>query len=526
MFTGFVQIRFNTTKETRGQPKNGQLNLIKINENKCLIDGKLYRRLIANQGIGGKHFLLKDFIFRFSIALMKRSALVASIIIFLFFLFFNGLQVYLIKERIAASKTRFGAAVSGALMFSISEYIKLKAIDSSAKPTSAWVTYARNRIAVTRIDSQTVKMSVPSSYLVTDTVESDFVDNILNVEAFKSIDLPSFEKLFQTALRSRKIQAAYRLDTLVVTDIRRQRQNIPGRVEQKKQKGYFFSSGPMRMPYNSNVMVLVQVKKDPAFIKKDLLWPLLAFALILLIGNTLLVFVYKTIRKQKRINELKTDFINNITHEMKTPITIASAGLEALEHHVTPTERTNFYVHTSKKQLHLLNDFVERILDAAVQDIPDFTLKKEKIDLRALFDELIQSHSVLQGKRVNFQLTRETPVYIHGDRLHLETAFQNIIDNAIKYSNGTVDIHIDIVENSRDSTIKIRDNGMGIPPQYIKNIFEKFFRVPQGDAQSIKGFGLGLYYVSSIIKKHSGNITVQSKLQSGTEFIITLPKYP
>jgi two-component system phosphate regulon sensor histidine kinase PhoR len=88
-----------------------------------------------------------------------------------------------------------------------------------------------------------------------------------------------------------------------------------------------------------------------------------------------------------------------------------------------------------------------------------------------------------------------------------------------------VDIHIDIAENSRDSTIKIRDNGIGIPPQFIKNIFEKFFRVPQGDAQSIKGFGLGLYYVSSIVKKHSGNITVHSKWGSGTEFIITLPKY-
>jgi signal transduction histidine kinase len=280
------------------------------------------------------------------------------------------------------------------------------------------------------------------------------------------------------------------------------------------------------MPYNSNIFIFAQVKKDPAFIKNDLVWPLLAFALILLIGNTALVFVYKTIRKQKRINEIKTDFINNMTHEMKTPITIALAGLEAMEHHVPPTERTNFYLHTSKRQLQLLNDFVERILDAAVQDISDFTLKKDKIDLHALFRELIQSHSVLQEKPISFQLTGEGPVFIHGDRLHLETAFHNIIDNAIKYSSGSVDIRIDIVENSRDSTIRISDNGMGIPPQYIKNIFEKFFRVPQGDAQSIKGFGLGLYYVSSIVKKHSGHISAHSKPQSGTEFIITLPKNP
>jgi signal transduction histidine kinase len=252
---------------------------------------------------------------------------------------------------------------------------------------------------------------------------------------------------------------------------------------------------------------------------------MLGFFFILLISNTALVIVYRTIRRQKRINEVKTDFINNITHEMKTPITIASAGLDALEHHVSPTERTNFYLHTSKRQLRLLNDFVERILDAAVPDSPDFILKKERIDLNALFGELIQSHSVLPGKPVSFKLSGNGPVFINGDRLHLETAFYNIIDNAIKYSNGSVKIDIDIGENNRDSVIKIRDNGLGIPQQYIKNIFEKFFRVPQGDAQSIKGFGLGLYYVNNIIKKHSGSITVHSEKETGTEFIITLPKH-
>jgi signal transduction histidine kinase len=167
---------------------------------------------------------------------------------------------------------------------------------------------------------------------------------------------------------------------------------------------------------------------------------------------------------------------------------------------------------------------VERIVEAAVQDVSDFTLKKEQIDLHALFGELVESHSLLKGKLVSFQLNGKGSALINGDRLHLQTAFQNIIDNAVKYSNESVDIYIDILENSRDYTIKIRDNGKGIPQQFIKNIFEKFFRVPQGDAQSVKGFGLGLYYVSNIIKKHSGTIAVNSKWQSGTEFIITLPK--
>ncbi len=452
---------------------------------------------------------------------MKLSAGVAYLFIFLFFLFFNGLQAYLISERISEAKNKFNFTFSGAVMSALSDYHKLRSIDSASMPNHGRIGYSVKKIDVKRLDSQSVTLSSSSSLLM-DTVEAAVIESIVNSPAFRSTDMTLFDRLFKKALLSKKVNATYRLDTIMMGR-KFNRQLIPQRWEQKKRKEYY-STFPVRLPYSSPSFVFVNYKYDPAFFKNELLWPLVAFGFILLIGNAALVFVYRTIRKQKRINELKTDFINNITHEMKTPITIASAGLEALEHHVSPTERTNFYLHTSIKQLHLLNEFVERILEAAVQDISDFILKKEKIDLHALLGEIIQSHSLIKGKQTRFQLIAEGPVFIHGDRLHLQTAFHNIIDNAIKYSNESVDISINIVENSRDITIKISDNGMGIPPQFIKNIFEKFFRVPQGDAQSIKGFGLGLHYVNSIVKKHSGNISVLSKLQSGTEFIITLPK--
>jgi two-component system, OmpR family, phosphate regulon sensor histidine kinase PhoR len=455
---------------------------------------------------------------------MKPSARIATIFIFLFFLFLNSLLVYLIIERISETKNKFGFACTDALVSTLNEYTKMKGIDSASLPTHAWIAYAPKKIVVSRSDTQTVTLNAPFSPLKTDTIGRVFIEMILNSQTFRSIDLPLFDSLFEKSLHSRKVHSPYRLDTFTMQARRAERGMMQAIWAQKKRAEYSHSTRPVRFPFNSNISVFAQVKDDPSFTRNDLLWPLIAFAAILLIGNTALVFVYKTIRKQKKINEIKTDFINNLTHEMKTPITVASAGLDALEHHVSPTERTNFYLHTSKRQLYLLNDFVERILDAAVQDIPDFTLKKEKIDLHAFFGELVQSHSILPGKPVSFQVTAGGPVYIQGDRLHLETAFHNILDNAIKYSNRSVEIHIDIVENNRDCTIKIRDNGVGIPPQYIKNVFEKFFRVPQGDAQSIKGFGLGLYYVNSIVKKHSGNITVHSKPDSGTEFIITLPK--
>jgi two-component system, OmpR family, phosphate regulon sensor histidine kinase PhoR len=455
---------------------------------------------------------------------MKPSASVASLLILLFFLSFNGLQVYLIIERIEEAKTKFGAAGTSAVMSALSDYHKMKSIDSASAPRYAWIGYAKKKIDVTRVDSQTVTFTSPFSSVVTDTVERALLEMILNNQTFRSIDLGLLDKLFQKSLRTKEINSVYRLDTITVQSRRPDRQRLQATWMQKQNSEFSHFTRPMPLPYNSNIFVFAQLEDDPAFFRHDLFWPMLAFALILLIGNTALLFVYRTIRKQKRINELKTDFINNITHEMKTPITIASAGLEAIEHHVPASERTNFYLHTSKRQLNLLNDFVERILDSAVQDVSDLTLKKEQIDVHALFTELVQSHSVLKGKPVSFELNTEGPVFIQGDRLHLQTAFHNIIDNAIKYSNRSVNINIDIAESSRDCSIKIRDNGMGIPAQYLKNIFEKFFRVPAGDAQSVKGFGLGLYYVNSIIKKHSGNISVHSRPQSGTEFIITLPK--
>ena len=460
---------------------------------------------------------------------MKTSARNATLFISFLFLFFNGVQVYLIFQRIAGTKEKFNVACTNALLSTLFEYSKLNGTDTASKPKHALITWSLNEMAVNRLDSQNIALRSSSSTLYAMRVDPTSIEALVSRPRSVSLNLALLDSLYGRALDSFKVNAQYRLDTFPIPfKTVDSTMDLRGRINKawamKRTTAYPFSTNPQRIFFYPTALVFAELKYDYNFFSKDLLWPMLAFFFILLISNIALVFVYKTIRKQKRINEVKTDFINNMTHEMKTPITIASAGLDALEHHIPATERTDFYLHTSKKQLHLLNDFVERILDAAVQDIPDFNLKKEKIDLHTLFDELIQSHSVLDKKTVSFRLTGQESAFIQADQLHLQTAFHNIIDNAIKYSNGTVEIHIDIAENNRDCTIKIRDNGMGIPQQYIKNIFEKFFRVPQGDAQSIKGFGLGLYYVSSIVKKHSGNISVHSKLRSGTEFIITLPK--
>ena len=460
---------------------------------------------------------------------MNRSARIAYVFMLLFFLLFNGLQVYLILQRINGAKAKFNVACTEGLLNTLFQYNKRKAPLPSTRLQQALISWSQKDMQVNRTDSQHIQVTATSTRLYAMRVDPAAIEGLVNRPGPVSLDLHLLDSLYGRTLDSMKIHSSYRLDTFPLTiQPGTDRKEVPAllqaAMEQRRNKSYPFFTSPQRIFFYPGALLFAEHKTDFGFFKRELTQPLLAFLLILLMGNAALLFVYRTIRRQKKSNELKTDFINNMTHEMKTPITIASAGLEALEHQVPATERTDFYIRTSKKQLNLLNAFVERILEAAVQDMADYKFKKEAIDLQELLSELIQSHSLVQTKPVQFRLTGSASVFIHADRLHLETALHNIIDNAIKYSGSSVEIALELTENGREAILRIRDNGMGIPSQYIHHIYEKFFRVPQGDVQAVKGFGLGLYYVSQIIKKHGGTIAVQSAPEAGTTFIITLPK--
>lgn len=460
---------------------------------------------------------------------MRSSAKAAAIFIVIIFLIFNGVQAYLIMQRFAAAKAKFSNACTEALQLTLFEYNKIKGTDTSTTPRNALVAFTLNEMAVNRVDSQRLTITSPTSRLYALRVDPLAVAPMINRPRTLSLDLAFFSKLYQRSLDSFKVSAAYRIDTFPVpfktgdTSLTLQ-QRIDKVMASNRTNDFPFATTPQRIFFYPTALIFAEFKYDWPFFRNDLTVPLLGFFFILLISNTALVFVYRTIRKQKRLNEVKTDFINNITHEMKTPITIASAALDALQHHTSLSERSSFYLDTGKRKLAVLNDFVERILEAAVQDMPDLPLRKEKTDLHAMLEELLQSHAMLHGKAVHFHLEGEGPAYVMADKLHLETAFHNLVDNAVKYSNNNVQVDMELVEDPQHYLVRIKDNGIGIPPQYMKYIFEKFFRVPQGDSQEVKGFGLGLYYVHSIIKKHGGDIAVQSGQQSGTEFVITLPK--
>ena len=224
--------------------------------------------------------------------------------------------------------------------------------------------------------------------------------------------------------------------------------------------------------------------------------------------------------------DVKTDFINNITHELKTPLatlSIASRSLrnkeivsnsEAFDNTVTIIERQN-------KRLHKL---VDQVMNNTLGS-EELELKIEKVDDSEYLITLINDFKLLhQDKNIKINYSIEVrPVQLHIDRFLMTTAINNILDNAVKYNNDSIHISLETKLENDNYYITISDNGKGIKERDQKRIFEKFYRVNTGDVHDVKGLGLGLFYASQIVKAHQGKITINSREGLGTSFIIALP---
>lgn len=232
------------------------------------------------------------------------------------------------------------------------------------------------------------------------------------------------------------------------------------------------------------------------------------------------------ILKQKRLSEIQKDFINNMTHEFKTPLSSILASEETLRNILTaegkPNDRVLRYlgiIHTEGKRL---QSQVEAVLK--MTNFETTRLRKERLDLVGLIQKLAEAQEpamqAVKG-RLELQLP-EDPVWIWGDTLHLTNVFSNLIDNALKYNQGQPEIHISVQPVGQNAMIKVKDNGLGIPKEALPRIFDKFYRVPTGNIHNVKGFGLGLFYVKSVILAHGGRIQALSQPGQGTEISFSL----
>lgn len=259
--------------------------------------------------------------------------------------------------------------------------------------------------------------------------------------------------------------------------------------------------------------------------------PSLLFAFFL-IGITFVSFllIFRSLQEQHKLAKLKNDFIGNITHELKTPISTVSVALEALQNFqvLENQEKTREYLSISQHELQRLSILVDRVLKMSMFENKTLQLHKERFDIRAALEKILQSMG-LQFEKVNarVQLIVEGEHFmIEGDPVHLTNVFYNLLDNALKYSPSSPDVEIGLRESNGMVQVSVKDKGIGIEKEYQDKIFEQFFRAPQeGNRHNTKGYGLGLSYVSEVVRSHHGEISVKSVPGKGSTFTVRVPRH-
>ncbi len=258
------------------------------------------------------------------------------------------------------------------------------------------------------------------------------------------------------------------------------------------------------------------------------MWVMLVVsALVILILILAFYYTINTISKQKKLSEIKNDFISNMTHEFKTPISTISLASEMLnDDSVTKTpEKQQRFVKMIRDENKRLSILVESILQTSILDKGEFKLKRSDVDVHEIINNAIHSTQLLIDQKtgtltVNLNAMQHI---INADKVHLTNIIFNLIDNAIKYTIEKPHIILTTTDTKNGIEINVKDNGIGISKENQRKIFDKFFRVPTGNIHNVKGFGLGLSYVLAVVQKHFGTINVNSDIGKGSTFKIVMP---
>ncbi len=248
---------------------------------------------------------------------------------------------------------------------------------------------------------------------------------------------------------------------------------------------------------------------------------------VIIFGILLFLFRYliKIIKRLQTEEELKTNFTNNMTHELKTPIAVSYAAVDALMVSDQPVskERQNKYLTIAKEQMQYLTCLVEQILSMSRSDNRKIDLKPEKINLEDMINSLIEKAKLTADKEVEFKVNMKDSSVV-ADKLHLGNMLNNLIENGIKYSPPSVEITLSSERVKEQLVIKVTDNGPGIDTKYQSRIFDKFYRIPTGNRHNVKGYGLGLFYVREMAERIGGSVSVSSQPGKGTCFTLKLPQ--
>ncbi|NQZ74812.1 MAG: HAMP domain-containing histidine kinase [Ekhidna sp.] len=278
--------------------------------------------------------------------------------------------------------------------------------------------------------------------------------------------------------------------------------------------------------FNNDSQLILAFPGKKGYLMSKVWTPMISSGFLVLIIVFCFGYSIRTIVRQKQLSEMKNDFINNMTHELKTPISTVSLAVEALnDKEIEQSKLRSKYIRVIGEENKRLGDQVEKVLQIAAIEKNDYNLKHEMLKMSDMVKSAADHISMQveqRGGRLNMieKAERDT---VQGDELHLTNIILNLLDNANKYSPEAPNITLRTASDHEDFILSIHDKGIGMSKEQQKHIFEKFYRVPTGDLHNVKGFGLGLAYVQRIVQAHGGKIHVDSEPGQGSKFSITLP---
>ena len=275
-----------------------------------------------------------------------------------------------------------------------------------------------------------------------------------------------------------------------------------------------------------NFDVYVDFTRKRQVIFGEMIGVLVLITVSILIISLAFYFTLRNLMKQKKISDLKSDFINNMTHELKTPLSTISLANQGLSNEdiVKDPLKIKEYSNIISRQNKHLTQIIDQILDISMWEKQKINLVLKQIDFVHFLNEKIDSFKMVHEEVQIKTFIPRSAFFIYADAFQLSIALNNLLDNAVKYKRGELNLIIDLIVNPDEMILKIKDNGMGINPNDQKHIFEKFYRVNTSSVHNTKGLGLGLFYVKSIIEAHGGELWLESELNIGTTFFIRLKK--
>ncbi len=381
---------------------------------------------------------------------------------------------------------------------------------------------------------------------------NDLFDELISINIYKdykpSIDTLTLDSLLRGELHQKgvyanytmRIHAAQKEDNIAPQNIQNTNSESTRRRPQNSnryRRHGFINLDPNRHIFRINLSpnnvfvaplyLTIQFPDEQNYLLRTM-WLTLSISAIIILSLVIAFFyTINTIRRQKKYTDIKNDFISNMTHEFKTPIsTIALAGEMLADATVSKTpEKLARFTNMIRDENKRLGVLVESILQTAILDKGDFKLQRTEFDVNEVIKSALEKiHLQVDQKngKLNADLAAKESI-IYADKVHITNIIFNLLDNALKYSKEIPDITISTENSFQGVLLSIKDNGIGISKENIKKVFDQFYRVSTGNVHDIKGFGLGLSYVKAIVVKHGGQISVESELNKGSRFKVYLP---